>query len=81
MAEGGADNVVPNSSRDEKWICFASDRTGNYQVWKMPAGRGEAIQVTGQVDLPQRNRWTGSFFTLRSALGILISIEYPPVAD
>ena len=38
-------------SRDGRWIYFASLRTGQYQVWKMPwtpgAGReSEAVQVT-----------------------------------
>ena len=29
-------------SRDGKWIYFHSDRSGEHQVWKMPAGGGEA---------------------------------------
>lgn len=39
LAEGGAQ---PTWSRDGKWIYFG--RAG--QVWKLPAGGGEAIQVT-----------------------------------
>src|SRR5262249_19967641 len=31
---------------DGKWIYFESDRSGDGQVWKMPAGGGEAIRVT-----------------------------------
>jgi Tol biopolymer transport system component len=43
--------VVPSWSRDGKWIYFASDRTGAFQIWKVPATSGEsgstpAIQVT-----------------------------------
>ena len=38
--------VSPSWSRDGKWIYFASDRSGEYQVWKMPAGGGEAVQLT-----------------------------------
>ena len=33
-------------SRDGQWIYFSSDRTGSWQVWKVPAAGGSAIQVT-----------------------------------
>jgi Tol biopolymer transport system component len=33
-------------SRDGKWIYFASDRSGENQIWKIPAGGGEAVRVT-----------------------------------
>jgi Tol biopolymer transport system component len=36
----------PSWSRDGKWIYFASERTGEPQVWKAPVGGGEAVQVT-----------------------------------
>lgn len=35
----------PQWSRDGAWIYFASDRSGEPQVWKMPGGGGEAVQV------------------------------------
>ncbi len=41
-----AENVVPSWSRDEKWIYFASNRTGRYDVWKVLAAGGKATQVT-----------------------------------
>jgi hypothetical protein len=31
---------------DGQWIYFDSARTGNQQVWKIPANGGDAIQVT-----------------------------------
>ena len=37
---------VPSWSRDGRWIYFSSDRTGEDQVWKIPAEGGEAVQVT-----------------------------------
>ncbi|HSA93477.1 MAG TPA: winged helix-turn-helix domain-containing protein, partial [Terriglobales bacterium] len=49
QAEGGAprqltsgdfNHVVPSWSRDGQWIYFASDRSGSWQVWKMPAAGG-----------------------------------------
>jgi Tol biopolymer transport system component len=54
-AEGGAPRrftsdpsaeVVPTFSNDGRWIYFASNRTGGFQLWKKPAGSGDAVQVT-----------------------------------
>jgi len=39
-------NVVASSSRDGQWIYFNSDRTGPYQVYRMPAAGGPVTQVT-----------------------------------
>ena len=41
-----ADDLVPTWSRDGKWIYFASTRSGLYQIWKMSAQGGAAVQVT-----------------------------------
>jgi Tol biopolymer transport system component len=46
LTEDKAEDVTPSWSRDGHWIYFASNRSGNYQVWKMPAEGGEALQVT-----------------------------------
>jgi len=48
IVTGDFDNNRPSWSRDGKWIYFSSNRTGNRQVWKVPASGGEAIQVTKQ---------------------------------
>ncbi|MGH9838843.1 MAG: winged helix-turn-helix domain-containing protein [Blastocatellia bacterium] len=36
----------PSWSHDGKWIYFASNRSGAWQVWRAPAAGGEAVQVT-----------------------------------
>ena len=41
-----AEDNVPSWSRDGNWIYFASERTKRYEVWKAPAGGGDAVQVT-----------------------------------
>jgi Tol biopolymer transport system component len=46
VAQNDSDNLVPNWSRDGRWVYFASDRTGIWQVWKAPAQGGPAVQVT-----------------------------------
>jgi Tol biopolymer transport system component/DNA-binding winged helix-turn-helix (wHTH) protein len=48
LVENTASNVCPSWSRDGKWVYFATERTGRYEVWKVPAERGEPIQVTHQ---------------------------------
>ena len=44
----GPGNALNEStfSADGRWIYFDSARTGEQQVWKIPANGGEAIQVT-----------------------------------
>ena len=53
--EGGAprrltghsfDANEPSWSRDGRWVYFSSDRTGRTELWKVPSGGGDAIQVT-----------------------------------
>jgi Tol biopolymer transport system component len=41
-----ADDAVASWSRDGRSIYFGSDRSGEWQVWKMPANAGNAVAVT-----------------------------------
>src|SRR6266446_2056279 len=40
------ENRCPSWSQDGKWIYFASTRTRNWQVWKVPSDGGTPVQVT-----------------------------------
>jgi Tol biopolymer transport system component/DNA-binding winged helix-turn-helix (wHTH) protein len=40
------DAFVPNWSRDGRWIYFCSNRSGDMQIWRVPANGGEAVQLT-----------------------------------
>jgi Tol biopolymer transport system component len=51
LTSGSGENVVPSWSRDGKFVFFASNRSGNFQIWKCRAETGEtrsspAAQVT-----------------------------------
>ncbi len=41
-----SDDTVPSYSRDGRWIYFASIRSGQFEVWKMPAEGSDATQIT-----------------------------------
>jgi Tol biopolymer transport system component len=54
-AEGGAArrltdtpsrDVLPSWSADGKFVYFTSNRTGDYQLWRVPATGGEPVQIT-----------------------------------
>jgi hypothetical protein len=38
--------VIPGWSGDGRWIYFGSNRSGSWQIWKMPSEGGKAIQIT-----------------------------------
>jgi Tol biopolymer transport system component len=40
------DDQQPSWSRDGQWIYFQSKRSGRWEVMRVPAGGGEAVQVT-----------------------------------
>jgi len=40
------ENVCPSWSRDGKWVYFASSRSGEWQVWRIPAGGGTPARLT-----------------------------------
>ena len=55
-AEPGVDQW-PYWSRDGHWLYFVSGRGGAHEIWKMPAGGGQAVQITRDpgADLPHES--------------------------
>jgi Tol biopolymer transport system component/DNA-binding winged helix-turn-helix (wHTH) protein len=46
LTRGPADSVIPSWSRDGSSIYFASNRSGRFEIWRMPAHGGAAEQIT-----------------------------------
>jgi Tol biopolymer transport system component len=46
LTENPAHDTAPAWSRDGNWIYFGSNRSGDFQIWKMPSTGGEAVQLT-----------------------------------
>jgi eukaryotic-like serine/threonine-protein kinase len=52
----------PSYSHDQKWIYFASDRTGRSEIWKIPVVGGSAVRITKD----------GGIMALESSDGVLV---------
>ena len=46
ITSGKAAHFIPSWSHDGAWIYFGWNRAGVGQIWKVPSGGGEAVQVT-----------------------------------
>jgi Tol biopolymer transport system component len=46
LTTDGAVDTMPTWSRDGRWLYFVSDRSGAFELWKMPSTGGEARQLT-----------------------------------
>jgi TolB protein len=45
-------------SPDGKWLAFDSDRSGNYDVWKIPTTGGQPVQLTNDVTGDHVQSWS-----------------------
>ena len=46
LTESEADDNCPAWSGDGRWVYFCSNRSGRFEVWRVPADGGESAQVT-----------------------------------
>lgn len=58
-----SNEVRPSWSRDGRWIYFGSNRSGQWQIWKAPAGGGPAVQVTRSGERTPSSRLRGNICT------------------
>jgi Tol biopolymer transport system component/DNA-binding winged helix-turn-helix (wHTH) protein len=61
-------NLNPSFSRDGRWIYFASMRSGEWQIWKMPSAGGDAVQITKQGGRAAFESADGKFIYYASAV-------------
>ena len=48
LTDEPSDEIEPRWSRDGQWIYFGSDRTGQFEIWRMAATGGAAVRITQQ---------------------------------
>ena len=61
LTEQPSHDAWPTWSRDGKWIYFTSNRIAPWQIWKVPAAGGMAVQVTMNQALKARESPDGRF--------------------
>jgi Tol biopolymer transport system component len=69
MTTHPANDGNPSWSRNGRWIYFDSARTGEQQIWKMPADGGEAIQLTRDGGYAPLESPDGKFLYYTKSLG------------
>ena len=45
-------------SPDGEWLAFTSTRSGNHDIWRMPAAGGEAVQLTNDSYVERYPVWS-----------------------
>jgi Tol biopolymer transport system component len=55
----GSNDQLPSWSRDGKWVYFGSDRSGTFEVWRIPLDGGEPQQVTRNGGAAPFESWDG----------------------
>jgi dipeptidyl aminopeptidase/acylaminoacyl peptidase len=78
LTDDPADEVRPRWSRDGRWIYFGSNRTGRYEVWKIPAGGGALVPVTKEGGRAPTESPDGGFLYYAKGTGPAFSIWRVP---
>jgi Tol biopolymer transport system component len=65
-----SDDIVPSWSADGRWVYFASNRSGSWQVWKTPAEGGRAVPVTTEGGYQALESPDGQFLYFSRTLGV-----------
>ncbi|MEM1042355.1 MAG: winged helix-turn-helix domain-containing protein [Bacteroidota bacterium] len=66
LASPGWNEAEPAWSADGAWLYVASDRSGQTEVWRLPAGGGEGTQLTfSGAKTPQPSPTGGQLYTMR----------------
>ena len=52
----------PSFSHYGKWVYFASNQSGEYRIWKVPASGGDAVRVTDTAGYTPLESRDGAYF-------------------
>jgi len=65
---GGGLQTDPALSPDGRFLAFASDRSGNFDIWVQPVAGGNPVQITNEPDADTQPAWSpdGSTIVFRS---------------
>jgi Tol biopolymer transport system component len=65
---GGGLQTDPTLSPDGRFLAFASDRSGNFDIWVQPVAGGNPVQITKEPDADTQPAWSpdGSAIVFRS---------------
>lgn len=67
LTQAPGDDAVPVYSRDGRWIYFASDRSGRFEIWRMAAAGGAAVQITTGGATVAMESWDGKTIYFQNA--------------
>jgi Tol biopolymer transport system component len=71
-----AADIVPTWSRDGRFIYFTSNRTGRFEIWRLPAGGGTEEQVSRSGGALQFESFDGTtlYYKRSGAYGPLVAV-------
>jgi Tol biopolymer transport system component/DNA-binding winged helix-turn-helix (wHTH) protein len=59
LISDASNNVRPSWSLDGQWIYFGSDRTGDWQIWRVPSAGGDPVRITREGGVEPVVSWDG----------------------
>jgi Tol biopolymer transport system component/DNA-binding winged helix-turn-helix (wHTH) protein len=71
LTTAGSHAVLPSWSRDGQWVYYASNREGEWQIWKSPAAGGQAVQVTQHGGFEAFESLDGGFLYYTKPIGLI----------
>lgn len=78
-----ADDTAPSWSRDSLWVYFASNRSGQWEIWKAPRDSGAVVQVTHEGGRMAHESPDGTtlYYVRQDTAGIWQKSLFPPVGE
>ena len=80
---GGGLQTDPTLSPDGRFLAYASDRAGNFDIWVQPVAGGDAVQVTKDPEAETQPAWSpdGSTIVFHSERAVVVCSSSPRSAE